>query len=279
MAARLLPQPAQRSLYRLGPVTRAIRGMLNRAAPGGLHEVAVAGGGLAGARLVLDLKTEKDLWLGTYEADLQAAIGAVVRPGMVVYDLGANVGYVSLLLARAAGPHGKVLAFEPLPSNLERLRVNVALNTEGSRMEIIPLAVSDRRGRAQFWVHASGSMGRVEGVPGRETAHVRAIEVDTVDLDSFVFGARNRPPDVVKMDIEGGEILACSGMRRVLRNVRPVLLLEVHGPEAGIAVWSALTETGYQVCRMGPGYPTVHAARELGRKAYLIGLPHLRAHR
>ena len=115
-AARWLPAPLKRGLYRLGPLSGGLRSALNQAAPEGLSQVEVAGGGLAGAKMLLDLHSEKDYWLGTYELDLQQAIQDWVQPGMVVYDLGANVGYLSLLLARQVGAGGKVIAFEPLPA-------------------------------------------------------------------------------------------------------------------------------------------------------------------
>jgi len=77
--------------------------------------VQVAAGGLQGLRLSLDMQTEKDYWLGTYEPELQAAVADLVKPGMQVYDVGANIGYVSLLLARRVGAAGHVYAFEALP--------------------------------------------------------------------------------------------------------------------------------------------------------------------
>jgi hypothetical protein len=88
----------------------------------------VAAGGLSGLTLSLDLQTEKDYWLGTYEPDLQQAIQDLVQPGMIAYDVGANIGYISLLLGLAVGKDGHVFAFEALPANVERLQKNLRLN-------------------------------------------------------------------------------------------------------------------------------------------------------
>ena len=93
----------RRGLYRLGPLTRGVRSLLNASAPHGLTEVEIAAGPLTGARLQLDLQTEKDLWLGTYELELLRTLHDFVRSGTVVYDIGANLGYLSLALARAGG--------------------------------------------------------------------------------------------------------------------------------------------------------------------------------
>jgi FkbM family methyltransferase len=273
VAAGVLPPGVVRALYRLGPLTEGLRRLLNRAAPKGAAVVTVAGGRLAGWRMRLNLQSEKDLWLGTYEPELQAAVADAVRPGMIVYDLGANVGYVSLLTARRLGTHGRILAFEPLPANLERLRENVQLNSLRDQVQVIPLAVAARTGRARFLVHASGGMGKVEGSAGRNGAYTEAIEVETVRLDDFVFGRGNPAPDLIKMDMEGGEVLAFPGMRRVLRRVRPLLLLELHGPEAGRVAWQALAAADYSVCEMARGYPPIEAAEALGWKAYVLGIP------
>ena len=135
--ARALPTCAKRALYCLGPLSNLIRQGLNQAAPTDLTEVTVATGGLNGMQLSLDLQTEKDYWLGTYELALQAAIQDFVQPDMVAYDVGANIGYITLLLARAVGETDQVFAFEALPANLERLRADVALNGPASQVQIV----------------------------------------------------------------------------------------------------------------------------------------------
>ncbi len=101
--------PVKRGLYRFRPLAGLLRGALNRAAPQGFTPVVVAAGGLQGLSLSLDLQEEKDYWLGTYEPDLQAAVAELVQPGMLVYDVGANIGYISLLLARRVGESGPCL--------------------------------------------------------------------------------------------------------------------------------------------------------------------------
>jgi len=272
-AARVLPTPARRALYSLGPVTTLTRRLLNQAAPAGPTEVTVAAGDLAGARLILDLKTEKDYWLGTYEPDLQAALRFVCHEGMTVYDVGANIGYVALLAARAVGPGGLVLAFEPLPANLKRLEAHLALNGVETRITVVPLAVADGAGRKRFLIHPSGAMGKVEGASGRSDAYCSEIEVEAIDLDTFTFERGNPPPNVVKMDIEGGEVLALPGMRRVLAEIRPTLLIELHGPQAAQVAWDALTQAGYTLHQMRHGFPLIGQVKDLAWKAYVVGLP------
>jgi hypothetical protein len=102
---------------------------------------------------------DKDYWLGTYEPDLQSAMHKLIPAEAVVYDVGANIGYVSLLLARSAGEKGKVYAFEALPSNVDQLRRNVELNGMGARITVVPKAVTQVSGPVCFLVHASGQPG------------------------------------------------------------------------------------------------------------------------
>lgn len=271
--ARLLPAPARRALYHIGPLTRLIRQSLNRAAPAGLTEVTVAAGGLEGMRLALDLQAEKDYWLGTYETNLQAAIQQMVKPGMIAYDVGANIGYVSLLLARVVGETGKVIAFEALPANIERLRANITLNglEQRQRVQIVHAAVTTQPGPVRFLTHASTGMGKAEGSAGRDDDHEQKITIPGVSLDDFVYEQDNPPPQVVKIDIEGGEVLALPGMRRVLAEARPLIFLELHGERAARVAWETLTGAGYRLCRMKPGCPAITGLDALDWKMYVVG--------
>jgi FkbM family methyltransferase len=272
-AARILPNSFKQAIYKFKPLARLIRGGLNRAAPTGLVEVKVAAGDLAGYTILLDMQVDKDYWLGTYEPELQAALRQLIPAGAVIFDVGANIGYVSLLLAKAAGETGKVFAFEALPSNVEQLRRNVALNAMDARVSAIDRAVTQATGPVRFLVHASGGMGKVAGSAGRDDRVESEITVPGISLDGFVYGEGNPPPQVVKMDIEGGEVLALPGMRRVLTEARPLMLMELHGPESCRAAWETLTAAGYEICWMRPGYPVISSLEELGWKAYIVAKP------
>jgi FkbM family methyltransferase len=268
-----LPQPLRRAFYRLGPFTRLLRNLLNRAAPVGTQQVQIAAGLLQGLPFRLDMQSEKDYWLGTYEPELQEAIRQWVKPGAVVYEAGANVGYISLCLGCAAGPQGEVYCFEPLPENVARLCENLELNQDVCKFHVLPMAVAGKSGQAQFQVHASDDMGKLVGSAGRPETYQQSISVETVKLDDMVYRRGAPSPQVVKMDIEGGEVLALPGMERLLHEARPLFLLELHGPESVVAAWQALTEAGYSIHRLRKGYPRVTDPDELDWKAYLLGRP------
>jgi FkbM family methyltransferase len=273
-AARLLPKGVVRGIYRLPWLAKIIRSSLNRAVSEGLSQVKVAAGGLAGMSLWLDLKTEKDYWLGTYEVDLQAGIGDLVKPGMVAYDLGANIGYISLLLAKAVGETGCVYSFEALPQNLERLEKHIRLNGMQDRVKIVAGAVADRSGPLRFWFGPSGGMGKAEGSAGRQSVdYSDSILLEGCSLDDFVYVENNPQPDVVKIDIEGGEVLALPGMRKVLTQAQPLVFLELHGPQAAQVAWQELVSAGYRLCNLTSGYPAVRSLDKLDWKAYLVAFP------
>ncbi|MCL5428383.1 MAG: FkbM family methyltransferase [Chloroflexi bacterium] len=271
-AARWLPVPVRRALYRLGPVSSGVRSLLNRAAPIGLTETQVAGGGLAGTHLLLDLQTEKDYWLGNYEMDLQKAVRDFAHPGMVAFDLGANIGYISLLLAKAVGETGKVFAFEPLPANQERLNKNMVFNPR-LRVILIPKAVTEKDGHVSFLIHASGTMGKVEGSAGREGEYAKPIKVETITLDNFVYHKGNPEPNLIKIDIEGGESMALQGMSRIIQEAKPTLLIELHGREAAQICWEILIQAGYKISKLVKGYPQISDFTELDWKSYILARP------
>jgi FkbM family methyltransferase len=270
---RLLPQSAKRMLYRLGPLTRALRRVLNRSVPQGLTVVEIAGGDLQGWRCELDLQREKDYWLGTYEMDLQTAIRDWVQPGWAVYDLGANIGYISLLLACATGASGQVVAIEALPENVARLKKNIQLNALEARITVLPAAVADQDEPLTFLIGPSGATGKASGSAGRGMDYEGQLTVMGVSLDSLVYQRGFVAPQLLKIDIEGGEVLALAGMQRLLAETRPVLLLELHGQEAARVTWQLLTGQGYQIHRMQPGYALVPRFEDLDWKAYLVAVP------
>lgn len=268
-----LPGPLVQLIYRLPLVNTMIRHQLNMIAPSGLREVAIAGGFLRGAHVSLDLRSEKYYWLGIYEPPVLQAIIDFVTSGMVVYDVGANIGFISLALARAVGTNGRVYAFEPLPANLDRLTQNIALNACQDIIHPIPYAVSDCAGPQEFYVHNQHAMGRLAGSSGRDTTYICRAAVSALTLDDFVYRANHQAPDLIKIDIEGGATKAIPGMVKVLSEFRPIILAELHGPEEQQVIWTALKQNGYTVHKMQPGYPEIACLSSFGWKQYVVAKP------
>ncbi|MGB9640314.1 MAG: FkbM family methyltransferase [Anaerolineales bacterium] len=272
--SRILPIPAKRAIYRVPWLANVTRRTLNQLLPQGLTEIEITAGLLQGYTMSLDLQQEKDYWLGTYEVELQNAIRDFVKPGLIAYDVGANVGYITLMLAHQVSPAGQVFAFEPLPQNINRLRHNIDINQLSARVRVYPLAVVDRPRPIEFLAGPSDDMGKVAGSAGRQNiAYSPFLSVNGISLDEFVFQQDNPAPDVVKMDIEGGEILALEGMRRLLTEKQPLVLLELHGEECARFAWEIFHQAGYRLNRMHHGYPHISTVEDLNWKSYIVAFP------
>ena len=274
LGARYFPNWLKAAIYRNPWFANYVRQRINRSVPDGITTVKVAGGRLKGLSLCLDLQKEKDYWLGTYELGLQNALGELVRPGMVAYDIGANIGYITLLLARLVGEDGAVYAFEALPTNLERLEANIALNQIDAKIVVVSSAVLDHSGDVEFLVSTSGGMGKAVGSAGRQNIEYNnRITLSAISVDDFVYSGGYPVPQLVKMDIEGGEVQALPGMRRLLLESRPLLMLELHGYDAARIAWDVLGEAGYRLCYMERNFPKVTVLEELEWKSYVVAFP------
>lgn len=273
LAARKFPPSLKRWLYRNEFVSNLIRQKLNEALPMGVREIEVVGGILRGYRLMLDLQKEKDYWLGTYEQELQQCVLDYVKPGWIVYDVGANIGYLSLIFQKIVGEQGKVIAFEPFPDNIKRLKQNVVLNGKEAYIEAVNKAVVDDEKAVQFILGPSNATGQALGSAGKKIDSREVINVEGISLDGYLQNNPQTVPDLIKIDIEGGEVLALPGMEKILKDIRPLIFIEIHGRDAAETVWGTLLAESYHLLWMTKGYPAVGSLNELGRKAYLVAVP------
>jgi len=186
----------------------------------------------------------------THEPYQTSLVNDLVRPGDVVVDAGAHIGYYTLLFARRAGPHGRVIAFEPSPHALALLERNLLANGY-AHVEVHRAALHRERGRIPFWTSEAGLAGGAVQNPGGG-APWQQLEVEARALDELL--APGERVDLVKLDIQGGEGFALAGMRRLLTNNRRVkLLLEVWPrglaacgtPAAEVLAW--LEEQGFSL--------------------------------
>lgn len=163
---------------------------------------------------------------GNYEQPVQEAIVSLVKRGNVCYDIGANLGFVSVLLGRLVGETGKVYAFEPVPRNASIIERN-AKHNRLANIEVSRIALSSTDGTADLLLaqHAGGAVLKSVGVPPPDLAGSMAVE--TAALDTLVERQRLRAPDFIKLDVEGAEMDVLRGMERVLRKWRPVLVVEI----------------------------------------------------
>jgi len=159
-------------------------------------------------------------------------IARFLRPGDVLFDVGAHYGWISLKAARCVGPAGTVVAFEPSPPMAEILAYHLRVNRL-HRVQLAPVAVSDCDSQAvPFYLVNRGisfrnSLVIAGDVPLLSPEDKTQIAVPTTTLDTF---SRNHRlvPKVIKIDIEGAELLALRGSIEILRNHHPVIIVEIH---------------------------------------------------
>jgi FkbM family methyltransferase len=164
--------------------------------------------------------------LGTHDLEVQYALFRLLRPGMTVYDIGANVGFTALLAAKQVAPGGRVICFEPLAGNAERIVHNASLN--GFRfIQVRRTAVGREDGEAEFVLSRSPTWGRLAGA-GTTPLQAGVIRVPVRSLDSLAHDDHLPPPDLIKMDVEGAEAEVIAGGQAFLAKARPVLVIELH---------------------------------------------------
>lgn len=177
-------------------------------------------------------------WLGSYEAAKQRRFAESVSRGDVVLDLGANVGFYTLLASRLVGSHGLVIAMEPLPYNVRILYAHLGLNGV-SNVAVLPYAAAETDGDMDFDPGNNNSMGRL-----REGGSIR---VRAIRLDDVFTGDHVPTPTVVKMDIEGAEAAALAGGERFFREARPKIFLATHGRDVHARCVAMLRSWGYRI--------------------------------
>jgi FkbM family methyltransferase len=160
----------------------------------------------------------------------------------MVYDIGANLGYVSLSLAKRVGPNGHVIAFEPVPRNIELFRRNIELN--GLRnIRLIDCAASDKAGDAV--IRLAENLATASMVWHRNNPAAAEFSIKTVAIDDLVASGDLAYPAFVKIDVEGAEGSVLLGMRRTLADAKPVLFVECSDAGRETA-WNLLQDLGYR---------------------------------
>jgi FkbM family methyltransferase len=169
----------------------------------------------------------RGLAAGVYERPVAELIGATLRPGMKVIDVGAHIGYYSMLAARCVGPDGQVFSFEPDPANRKYLVRNLEANGVADWVQVVPAAVSERAGEVLLY--------RMEGDTGIATLYPQKavfgdpVPVASTSLDAWAESAGWPAIDLIKIDAEGAEGAISVGMAELVRrNPRIVIVMELH---------------------------------------------------
>ena len=205
---------------------------------------------------------------GNLESSVQEAMRRHLGEGGVFYDVGANLGFFSLLAARFAGHDpGWVYAFEAAPQNASAIRRNAQLNGV-ENITVIDKAVSSKAGRGQLQVVDDQSWSKLAEY-GRHPNTEEVIEVELVALDDLVLGGEIRPPTVVKIDVEGAELAVIEGMRETIEKHQPAIICELHDTHRPFA--TAMRAHRYRLINLEGTIPV----EEQGASAHALALPAL----
>jgi FkbM family methyltransferase len=203
------------------------------------------------------------LAMGMHDRDVARLLRDVVRPRTSIVDVGAHLGYFTLLSARISGPGGTVWAFEPAPNLLPILRRNVAENDVGAEIHVVAAAVGDAVGVVPLLAGAGDSMLSSVGVGAAANEGLRRWDVPCTALDAWA--AENGWPtvDLVKIDIEGYEVAALKGMKELCdRSPGLVLIIEFNehalaaSGETASSFWAGLDRCGLNAVAVAGVPPT-----------------------
>lgn len=213
---------------KIAPALTARRGTITRGVGAGLAFDATGG--------------QPGYLLGTTEPAEQAKLAAVLRPGGVCYDIGANIGFFSTIAGRLVGSAGEVFAFEPFPASARQTALNAELNGFAN-VTVIQTAVSDRTGAATLQIGGGSATHRLGA------ADSGGIDVPVINIDEWRAETGATTPSVVIIDAEGAEVDILRGMASTIRESRPVILCEVHwlGQAFDEYVAEAILPLGYSV--------------------------------
>jgi FkbM family methyltransferase len=169
--------------------------------------------------------SEEIVMLGTHEPVCTRVYLQHLRKGDHVLDVGSNLGYYALLAARAIGPAGRVLGFEPARDVYSILERNVA-RSGLTNIQVFPWAISDRSEPIEFYGSEVPSWGSL--IQEKDLLQAKPTTVQAKKLDDLLDEFPRFRPTVLRMDVEGGELMALEGAQRLLRECKPCIFVEIH---------------------------------------------------
>lgn len=198
-------------------------------------KVRIKSGPLQGYKFIVT--TGSGFVRGDYEQEKTNIITGNTSEGDVVYDVGAHVGYYSMMMAKYAGPKGRVYSFEPRPLNNGFLRKHIAAN-HLENINVMDKAVSDVVGELRFNANTGTGTGHLS-----DTGN---IVVNSTTIDTLV-GEGMPVPNLIKIDVEGGEIGVLKGAVNTIEKNKPKIIFATHGDELHKFCVGFLEDRGYEI--------------------------------
>ncbi len=224
-ASRAVPQSLRSGLASFS-YSYLVRRVLNWSS-GDSNPVVRIGGPLGGQSMRVNWALHKTYVFGTHEPSVVHGLEELVQPGWTAIDVGANIGYFTLLMANRVGPQGKVIAFEPLAENFSILQENIKLNSHPN-VVVENLALMSRTERIELRSATPGAITWVASVRVDQNSAVESESVEAISLDEYVQKKGIAKVDFLKIDVEGAEASVLDGATSVLNRDKPILLIELH---------------------------------------------------
>ena len=252
----LVPWRWRGAVKKIPIVAAGQRWLLARFLEGREFVHTVDAGPARGLKYPITLPDDKGIWTGTYEVELATAIAAAVRTGDVCFDCGGWRGFFSGVMALRGA--AKVFAFEPLPSNVVQLRKMLALNPS-LPITLIEAAVTEQPGELEFVVMPETSMGKLSTSSFQaDNQSGQKIRVRAVSLDALLAAGEVSPPALMKVDVEGAELMLLRGAKNLLATHRPKLFMEIHSRELARDCRAFLEPLGYEIGVVGADRDVCH---------------------
>lgn len=221
-----------------------------------LKNILFKEGNLSGITLNMDPEYAKHIFDdGNTDREMMNSIESLSPAGKTIFDVGAFIASSSLVFAKYVGEKGTVISFEPNPYNLVKMRKNLSLNPELSKIiEVHDIALADEEGKMQMVLSDEVDNGpsstsrldyshstiRNEDLP----SSFKKAEVSVSTLDLFVKKYK-AVPDIIKVDIEGAEDKFLLGAKNTIATHKPVLYIEIHSEFCALKCYEILNSLGY----------------------------------
>jgi len=244
-ALGLIPWSLRLHIKRLPIIAPLQRYLVTKFLDGEEFVHQVTAGPARGINFKLLLPEDKGIWTGTYETGFSAQLATKVRPDSVTYDIGSWHGFFAGVMAAQGA--AKVHVFEPLPANIERIQQLISLNLD-KQIVLHACAVGNRETEMDLVLMPETSMAKLEesSFQASVTSDNR-LGVRVRTIDTMVFNGEIEPPELIKLDVEGAEMMVLEGAKKTLQMHHPEIFAEIHSTDLLEQCTSFLTIHGYLI--------------------------------
>jgi FkbM family methyltransferase len=219
----------------------------------GYSDLRILSGPAKGTKLRLDIRKEGSYWLGNYDQWIfnEFSLDEFIKAGDVVWDCGAYVGYYTAVFRRMVGKSGQIYSFEASSANFKRLKFIPEINN-WSNVEVLNIAIGPENTLLKFVNNIGGSNGpyNLSKVYQEKQEELEIEEVHSYGVDELIKELGISEPTFIKFDLESAEEFALHNGNRLFTEIRPVILLELHGEKARDAAgrfFEEYTYSGYDL--------------------------------